>query len=309
MTVHDYGAYICWVKAIELLAANGEMHDSRNGQMKEIRGFQLVNLNPRDSLATRGGKVSIRYATTELLWYLSRRDDVEPLVKVAPQYANFANDGVAKGAYGKRWASNATIDQLALAMRLLDEKQNTRQAIVTMWQADDLIESVKGEWRDIPCTISLQFLVRNGDLDLIATMRSNDAWLGLPYDMFCFCEIQVLMAAALNLGVGKYVHQAGSLHVYEKDFAKTMSAARSPFYGHVRNIAHTVPRRETAAKLVEGADLLVNDAKAAMALMAVDDLWLRDILAGAIGMKCENDFIRDDFRRAIRHKEYNDANS
>ena len=71
--------------------------------------------------------------------------------------------------------------------------------------------------KDTPCTLSLQFLLRDGRLNLTTTMRSNDVWTGVPYDMFSFCSMQVMMAMTLGVGVGTYTHQAGSLHIYERN--------------------------------------------------------------------------------------------
>ena len=49
-------------------------------------------------------------------------------------------------------------------------------------------------------------------------MRSNDLWLGFPFDVFQFANMQVLMAMELGVELGTYTHIAGSLHLYERDF-------------------------------------------------------------------------------------------
>ena len=49
-------------------------------------------------------------------------------------------------------------------------------------------------------------------------MRSNDIWMGVPYDMFSFCFLQVKMAMELGVEVGTYTHYAGSLHMYKRDY-------------------------------------------------------------------------------------------
>jgi len=51
-------------------------------------------------------------------------------------------------------------------------------------------------------------------------MRSNDVWLGMPYDIWCFTCIQILIAQELGVEVGSYIHQPGSLHLYEKNWEK-----------------------------------------------------------------------------------------
>jgi thymidylate synthase len=46
-------------------------------------------------------------------------------------------------------------------------------------------------------------------------MRSNDVFIGLPHDVFCFTMIQELVARSVEADVGQYVHVVGSLHLYD----------------------------------------------------------------------------------------------
>jgi thymidylate synthase len=60
----------------------------------------------------------------------------------------------------------------------------------------------------------MQFFIRDNRLHGLAYMRSNDAILGLPYDIFLFTMLQETMAATLVVELGEYHHYAGSLHLY-----------------------------------------------------------------------------------------------
>lgn len=71
--------------------------------------------------------------------------------------------------------------------------------------------------RDVPCTCTLQFLARGGALHMVVSMRSNDAYRGLPHDVFAFTVIQELVARSVGHEVGTYHHCVASLHLYEKD--------------------------------------------------------------------------------------------
>jgi thymidylate synthase len=55
-------------------------------------------------------------------------------------------------------------------------------------------------------------------------MRSNDVWLGLPYDVFAFTTIQRLIAEQLKLDLGTYYHQAGSEHLYNRNREQALKA-------------------------------------------------------------------------------------
>jgi hypothetical protein len=85
-----------------------------------------------------------------------------------------------------------------------------------------------GDKKDIPCTLSIQFFIRDGRLHCVTTMRSNDIWLGLPYDIFCFTCLQRLIAEALKVPTGFYIHQAGSLHLYARNAEKMDTASNKP---------------------------------------------------------------------------------
>ena len=51
-------------------------------------------------------------------------------------------------------------------------------------------------------------------------MRSNDAWLGLPYDMFQFCQLQLTLCNSLDLIPGTYRHTALSMHLYLRNVSE-----------------------------------------------------------------------------------------
>jgi thymidylate synthase len=70
---------------------------------------------------------------------------------------------------------------------------------------------------DKPCTLSLQFLLRDDKLQLSVMMRSQDIILGTPYDIFMFSELQRTVARLLDVDAGKYVHHVGSCHFYVRD--------------------------------------------------------------------------------------------
>jgi thymidylate synthase len=50
---------------------------------------------------------------------------------------------------------------------------------------------------------------------MVVTMRSNDAYFGMPHDVFCFTMLQEIIARTLGREVGIYRHFASSLHLYK----------------------------------------------------------------------------------------------
>jgi thymidylate synthase len=123
--------------------------------------------------------------------------------------AAFHDFGVSYGNYGSRVRG-----QLTNIVKTLMEDASSRRAVLSIYSgSSDLRQATK----DIPCTLTIQFLIRGGALWMRTSMRSNDAWLGLPYDLMQFCLLQCAIAQCLDIPVGHYCHAVGSMHIYERD--------------------------------------------------------------------------------------------
>lgn len=231
-----------WVDLLTALRMEGDELDSRAGGCRELLEVSVQLTNVQSTwLSNERRNLSQRYGAAELLWYLSGSDDVNLLTPYAPSYSRFATPGTnsAHGAYGKRWTDDlsfkyAQVDQrcrrhnqLVAVIDLLKRDPNTRQALIGMWNAGDLIYALKGECPDIPCTVGMQFHLRDGVLHASTRMRSNDAWLGFPYDVFCFTYIQKLVAAELGVPTGWYNHSVGSMHLYDKHWPQSFEACEA----------------------------------------------------------------------------------
>ena len=95
---------------------------------------------------------------------------------------------------------------------MLQRKPDSRQAVIQLFDAHDIIES----HNDVPCTCTIQFMIRKKQLHMLTYMRSNDAFVGMPHDIFCFTMLQEIMARTLSVELGQYKHVVGSLHLYNK---------------------------------------------------------------------------------------------
>jgi len=69
----------------------------------------------------------------------------------------------------------------------------------------------------VPCTLSWSFQVIDGKLDMTSVLRSQDACRGFFLDMFAYPVIQMVVASALGIPIGKYYHILLNSHVYESD--------------------------------------------------------------------------------------------
>ena len=204
--------------------------------MQETIGFSgtLSNLDAT-WLCNKRRALSPIYAAAEFFWYMSRERSINMLLPYAPQYYKFAENDIAHGAYGDRLVRNTggKQDQLTTIAAMLRSKPNTRQAVVTLWDCrEDLLTAVNGLAKDIPCTLSWQFLLRDSYLHMVCTMRSEDVWLGMPYDVFVNTAIQRLLADELNVRAGSYTHNVGSLHLYARNQTAAQEAMQETGDSH-----------------------------------------------------------------------------
>ena len=197
--------------AIEAILARGEKVRSSKGPNKELTGVILEVADPRARLSrteTRGKPFS---CLGELCWYLAGNNQLEFIYYYIPMYSRFAEEGLIPGGYGPRLFGGDGENQVAKVIRLLTEKQETRRAVIQLFDSEDIAE----KHEDVPCTCALQFMIRGGKLQMITYMRSNDAYLGLPHDVFCFTMLQEMISRSLSVELGSYKHVAGSLHLYD----------------------------------------------------------------------------------------------
>jgi thymidylate synthase len=182
------------------------------GSSRELLGVSALILRPRARLCrseTRGRAFS---CLGELIWYLSKSNALAPIAPYIPKYKKESEDGeTVYGGYGPRLFGKDGHDQIANVLALLSENPTSRRAVIQLFDAADI--SVRR--KEIPCTTTLQLFVRDDRLHLVATMRSNDAFIGLPHDVFCFTMLQEILARSLGLEMGPYRHMVGSLHLYE----------------------------------------------------------------------------------------------
>lgn len=158
----------------------------------------------------------------EAAWILSGDNRVDTIAPFSRMISKFSDDGLTfSGAYGP-----PIIDQLPYIINSILVDQFTRQAVLTIWRQKP------GVSKDIPCTISAQWVLRKNEqgagrlLHCFVNMRSSDVWLGVPYDWFNFTMISGFILLGLkwrsqsglfdDAMLGNLYFTAGSQHLYEQ---------------------------------------------------------------------------------------------
>ncbi len=201
------------------LLARGTRIEPTKGPAREIYGALLKLSAPRVRLSRTESRGILFSALGELLWMLAGSNELDFIGHYISEYKKLSDDGLTiYGAYGPRMFGKRPDDQLARVISSLKGKPDSRQAVVQLFDRRDILK----HHSDVPCTCTMQFVIRNRRLHMLTSMRSNDAWLGLPHDVFAFTMIQELVARSLGVELGEYRHSVGSLHLYERDDKKAI---------------------------------------------------------------------------------------
>ena len=168
-------------------------------------------------------KLGKRFRAAEAAWILSGDNRVSTIEHFSKKIGDYSDDGIYfSGAYGPPFR-----DQLPYVLRCLESDIESRQGVITIWRSRPF------DSKDIPCTVSLQFIVRDFTLHTIATMRSSDAWLGWPYDIHNFSCMSAYLLLSLkqisgwDLHLGQLHLTAGSQHLYHENWKKALHTFES----------------------------------------------------------------------------------
>lgn len=234
-----------------------------------------------------GRNLNRKIAVAEALQLIGGFSDPEWLCRIAPQFKKFREDLTVSntpwfhGAYGTRISM---FDQLHVAVKRLEETPDTRQAVVTLW--DPEVDTEDGHL-DYPCTVALNFrrdrrMNREHDtLNMQVLMRSNDVWLGLPYDLFQFTQLQLTLCNVLGLQPGLYTHTAWSMHIYSDNLAASYDIRENiaPSEERTRDVrglgafGHTLAQVGVRARRIARGDILPVD-------LTPSERWYLDVLDG-----------------------------
>lgn len=209
----------------------GEKVSPRGKETMELRNVCLWTDVVEGRIVTDPTRrMNIGFAIAEWLSIMAGIDDIQFFQAFIKDYGRYSSNGISMdNAYGSRvreasWSQNGQIEDV---IEILKADQASRNAIVMIRNANDSL-SISSH---IPCTLSLQFMIRNDKLEAYTNMRSNDVYLGLPYDWFAFTMVQEYIARRLGVPLGRYHHNAASLHLYAEHypFAIAQKSTRWPY--------------------------------------------------------------------------------
>ncbi len=197
---------------------NGWIVSSRVGDTTEEIHALLSLSDPRKRWITiRVPAISPAYAFAELIYLMSGSDEAAVINPWNPKLQRYqGNYENYPGSYGKRLKYSFGFDQLNRAYDALLNEPTSRQILLDIWKPEIDLPKNQGKANndDIPCNVISMLKIRQDKLYWSQIMRSNDMYLGLPYDVLLFTSLQEIMAGWLQLDLGEYTHFCDSLHYY-----------------------------------------------------------------------------------------------
>jgi|UniRef100_A0A6C0DVQ5 thymidylate synthase len=193
-------------------------------------------------------KVPWKHCIEELLWFMRGDTDAKILQKrgvkiwdgntsrefLDKRGLGHYKEGVLGAGYGWQWRffggnysqafSDTSVidrkkvggfDQLEYVVDLLKNDPFSRRIMMSYWNPPDFEKTAL-----LPCHYSVQFYVeediyKQKHLSCHFTMRSNDLFLGHPFNIFSYAVMTYILAAKTNMKPKELVFTGGDVHIYK----------------------------------------------------------------------------------------------
>lgn len=206
---------------------NGTQKEDRTGTgtvsvFGRIMRFDLTEGFPL--LTTK--KVHFPSIFHEWKWFVSGSTNINDLkATIWNEWAT--DDGMVGPLYGKMWTAWPTkdggaINQLDYVVNALKNNPDSRRILFHGWNVEYLPdeavspqENVKnGKMALPPCHLLYQFYVADNKLSLMVTIRSNDLFLGNPFNVAQGALWVHVLAQQCDLELGSLIISIGDAHIY-----------------------------------------------------------------------------------------------
>ena len=254
---------VAYRKLCRDLYEKGHVMETRNirGGTKELCNY-MFTIDDLDSeyVTLLNGKTNLTYLAAELLWYWSSRNDTEFIGKFGSMWKKLSDDGVTNNsAYGYILQEKHGFNQIEKIIELLTVDPYSRRAVMNINVPNEKVIETKDE----PCTVCLDYQIRNGKLHCTCVMRSNDVNFGLRNDLGFFIYLQKYIARRLNIPVGTYTHFAMSIHFYDRDtkFIKDIAYGTMETEGEILDIDSLINNKDMLIDWIDNSFTNKDDFK------------------------------------------------
>ncbi len=194
-------------------------------------------------------RVWFRGLACEMLWFLSGSTNIKPLVdqrisiwtawplqryleqtgqpvppsdsaewkalmhsfeaRIRDDAAFAAEQGALGPVYGQQWRSFGGTDQITAVINSLRTQPFSRRHVVSAWNPPETPQMALP-----PCHMFFQFYAAKRRLSCQLYVRSNDLFLGAPFNIAQYALLTHMVAHQLDLVPGELVYTIGDAHTY-----------------------------------------------------------------------------------------------
>lgn len=210
--------------------------ENRTGiNTRSFFGYQAqFNMQDGTFPAITSKKLAWNAVVSELLWFISGSTNVNDLRatlhgeenRFSEDHktiwdANYEAQGKALGytdghlgpIYGYQWRNFGGVDQLKNVIDRIRTNPECRRLIVSAWNPTEISEMALP-----PCHCFFQFRVMNEYLHLQVYIRSNDLFLGAPFNIASYALLQCMAAHITGYKPGSLIYTIGDAHIYHNHF-------------------------------------------------------------------------------------------
>lgn len=180
-------------------------------------------------------RVPFKSVLSELLWFLEGSTDERRLAEIhfgkprseladkttiwtanaTADYWEPEYEGDLGRVYGAQWVNwrtsfGTTVNQIENLIEGLKTNPHSRRHILQAWNPGELSLMALP-----PCHMMVQFYVRDNKLSCMYTMRSNDMFLGHPFNTASYALLTHMLAHVCGYEVGEVIYSGGDVHIYK----------------------------------------------------------------------------------------------
>jgi thymidylate synthase len=241
--VNDYYAEIC-----KKLIEQGTEAAPRGKATKELHPTTVLIQDPRKRLMTCHGRmINLPFALAEVIQIITGQNDAQALAYYNSGIISIQGDGPRgtphwelgvqrfNAAYGERLRrfdlTSVTVDQLEHVIETLRYDPDSRQASIVL--SHPLYDNYTVNTNDRACNVYAHPMIRDGKLDWMQVIRSNDAIWGVPYNMVQWAHLQEWVARSLDVEIGTMFIVQDSFHVYADKYDECRNIKEFDLYAYI----------------------------------------------------------------------------
>jgi thymidylate synthase len=269
--VNDYYAGIC-----DVLMEHGVVVSPKGKTTRELHPTSVLIDSPRKRLMSCHGRVlNLPFALAEAIQIITGQNDAQGLAFYNSGIIDIQGDGPRgtphwelgvhrfNAGYGERLRhfdlTSVTVDQLDHVIQTLKLDPDSRQASIVL--SHPLYDNYSVDTRDRACNVYAHPMIRDGALDWMQIIRSNDAVWGIPYNMVQWSHLQEWVAKSLDVPMGTLFIVQDSFHVYEDKYEECKNVSLFDIYQY----AHAMPM-EASEEVAKALMLAERNVRASMEL-------------------------------------------